>query len=192
MCRVYSPLKVGNCSDNATFRRRQILYSLCTGKCMSCLRQYIQIVSRRRSNGSWFVCPSNVQYHFMNLCSAWLLRWTERWQREVGTRRWILSTPLRKAEGCNQCSLLAISGNIFPYGACSRSHKILDTKFVYAFFVFRHRFVWPRAVHRHSFLLITLAHRCFLSGLYIWHALLNWRNIDILYVSVLKVSKYCY
>jgi len=69
----------------------------------------------------------------MNLCPGRLLRWTDGWKQKVGTGRWILSTPLYKAEGCFQRRLQATSGNIFPHGACSRTHEILDTKFVHVF-----------------------------------------------------------
>jgi len=130
---VYCLLKWRNCSDNTNFSQHQILHSSCTGKCMSFRRKDLQTVSRKWSDGSWFVCSSNVQYNIRNLCSGLLLRWTDRWQQEVGTGRWILSTPLHKAEGCFQRSLQSTSGNTFPYGACSRTHEILDTKFVYVF-----------------------------------------------------------
>jgi hypothetical protein len=111
---VYCLQKVSNCSDNTTFSQYQILHSLCTWNCMNYRRKDVQLVSRKWSNGSRFVYPNNVQYNVMNLCSAWLLRWTNRRKEEVGTGRWILSTPLHKAEGCFQRSLQATSGNKFP------------------------------------------------------------------------------
>lgn len=120
---VYCLLKVSNCLDNTTFSQHKILHSLSTGKYMSYRRKDTQIVSRKWSNGSRFFYPSNVQSNVMKLCSAWLLRWTDRWQEEVGTGRWILSTPLHKAEGCFQRSLQSTSGNKFPYGACSKTRK---------------------------------------------------------------------
>jgi hypothetical protein len=130
---AYCRLKMSNCSDNSTFSQHQILHSLCTGKCMSYRRKDIQFVSRKWNNGSGFVYPINVHYNVMNLCSVWLLLWTDRWQEEVGTGRWILSTALQNAEGCFQHSLQATSGNKPPYGACNRTVTILDTKFVCAF-----------------------------------------------------------
>lgn len=48
-------------------------------------------------------------------------------------------------------------------------------------FCFQTPIVWLRFLYRHSFIPITPAHRCSLSGLYTWHALRNWTNIDILY-----------
>lgn len=54
-------------------------------------------------------------------------------------------------------------------------------------FYFQTPIVLPRSLRRHSFLPITSAHRCFLSGLYTWHALLN-RPISIFCKCQLSIS----